>query len=104
MPIENEDLQLFQIIYAQNPGQPISFIQEEVLKAKLALLQNAEKLQNAAEREKNADGEKRGAKGYKELKKSDLRIKSRAEIDAALVRTKLPAVSVVRSFLRLARI
>lgn len=52
MPIENEDLQLFQIIYAQNPGQPISFIQEEVLKAKLALLQNAEKLQNAAEREK----------------------------------------------------
>ena len=34
MAIDSDDLQLFQIIYAQYPDKPMEFIQEEVLKAK----------------------------------------------------------------------
>ena len=82
MPIDNEDLQLFQIIYAQNPDKPMEFIQEEVLKAKQALLENSDRLAAKAASEEAA-ANKKGI-SFVELKKSDLMLKSRAEIDAAI--------------------
>ncbi len=82
MPIDNEDLQLFEIIYGQNPDKPMSFIQEEVLKAKKALLENSAVLTAQAVSE-NQPADKKLV-NFVELKKSDLALKSRAEIDEAL--------------------
>ncbi|MBO4334438.1 MAG: MucR family transcriptional regulator [Desulfovibrio sp.] len=82
MPIDNEDLQLFKIIYAQNPDKPMDFIQEEVLKAKQALLENSDRLAAQAASEVAAANKK--GRSFVELKKSDLMLKTRAEIDAAI--------------------
>ncbi len=82
MAIDNEDLQLFQIIYAQNPGKPMEFIQEEVLKAKQALLENSKLLASQAASQEAAVEDK--TQHFVELKKSDLMLKTRAEIDEAL--------------------
>ena len=82
MAIDNDDLQLFQIIYAQYPDKPMEFIQEEVLKAKMALLANSELLAAKAENDKKAAEEEEPH--YIELKKSDLAIKTRSEIDNAI--------------------
>ncbi|MCR5813560.1 MAG: MucR family transcriptional regulator [Desulfovibrio sp.] len=81
MPIDSDDLQLFKIIYAQNPDKPMEFIQQEVLKAKLAFLENNAIL--AAQAEANNGNEKK-VQPFVELKKSDLAIKSRQEIDEAI--------------------
>ena len=82
MAIDNDDLQLFQIIYAQYPDKPMEFIQEEVLKAKMALLANSEVLAAKAENDKKA-AEDNGPR-FVELKKSDLLYKTRSEIDNAI--------------------
>ena len=82
MPIDNDDLQLFQIVYAQNPGKPMEFIQEEVLKAKKALLENSKLLASKAASENAAADTK--TPHYVELKKSDLMLKTRSEIDEAI--------------------
>ena len=82
MPIDNDDLQLFQIIYAQNPDKPMEFIQEEVLKAKQALLENSNRL--AAQAASEVAAAEKKTQSFVELKKSDLMLKSRAEIDEAI--------------------
>ena len=82
MPIDNEDLQLFQIIYAQNHDKPMEFIQDEVIKANQALLANSDLLAAQAASEE-ADENKKNI-SFVELKKSDLMLKSRSEIDAAI--------------------
>ena len=82
MAIDNEDLQLFKIIYSQYPDKPMEFIQEEVLKAKMALLENSEVLAAKAASESNA-AEEKGPR-FVELKKSDLMLKTRNEIDNAI--------------------
>ena len=81
MAIDNADLQLFQIIYGANPDKPMEFIQEEVLKAKKALLDNCVKMELEANNIPD-DGKKKPV--YVELKKSDLVFKTRTEIDDAL--------------------
>ncbi len=82
MPITSEDIELFKIVYAQNADKPMEFIQEEVLKAKMALLANSEVLAAKAESEKNAAADKKPH--FVELKKSDLILKTRNEIDNAI--------------------
>ena len=82
MPIDSDDLQLFQIIYAQNPDKPMEFIQEEVLKAKQALLENSNRL--AAQAASEVAAAEKKTQSFVELKKSDLMLKSRAEIDEAI--------------------
>ena len=80
MAIENVDLKLFEIIYAANSDKPMEFIQEEVLKAKEALLANDAKVQ-AAQEAANNDVKKIE---YQLIKRSDFVIKSREEIANAL--------------------
>ncbi len=82
MPIENEDLQLFQIIYAQNADKPMEFIQEQVLKAKEALLANNRIIASMLAEKEAAKADK--SIKFVEISKADLAIKSRAEIDAAI--------------------
>ena len=82
MPIGNEDIQLFQIIYAHNADKPMEFIQGEVLKAKQALLENNRILEARAAAAENAAKDK--TPHYVELKKSDFVLKTRVEIDAAV--------------------
>lgn len=82
---QDEDLKLFEIIYAQHKDKPMTFIQEELLKAKKALIENNAKLEaEKLEAEKNQKTEEKKEISFVELKKSDLIIKNRAEIDEAI--------------------
>ncbi len=82
MPIENEDLRLFQIIYAQHADKPMEFVQAEVLKAKEALLANNRIIEAKMAEMQAAKEDTKIA--YIEISKADLAIKTRAEIDAAI--------------------
>lgn len=83
MAIENVDLKLFEIIYAANPDKPMEFIQEEVLKAKEALLANDAKEQAMQAEKENAGKEPKKIE-YQSVKRSDFVIKSREDIANAL--------------------
>ena len=80
MAIDDIDLKLFEIIYAANPDKPMEFVQEQVYRAKLALNEVNATIR-AAQEATEAQPEKHI---FAELKKSDMVLKTRAEIDAAL--------------------
>ena len=96
MPIEDVDFKLFEIIYANHAGQPWEFIQEQLLKAKEALLVNDEII--TRQKEINARVAVSVDSSFIPLSKADLVIKSRADIDAAIGDDTITCCICGRSF------